>query len=179
MIDDLAFSSGAETLARCTEVEPGRKAHRPELAKALHQAKVRGVSPLIAKLERLSRNAAVLLALHVGGVRLDAVDMSEANDRAVRIMARVAQAARKAISRRTKEALAVAKARGDAGQSERSDEPASGEDRRRGPVGDRVGKRDGACSESGTSSRRYRGCGAHLTAGGCGGTRRAGTLGAA
>jgi DNA invertase Pin-like site-specific DNA recombinase len=41
-----------------------------------------------------------------------AVDMPEANDLTVGIMALVAQAEREAISRRTKEALAVAEARG-------------------------------------------------------------------
>jgi DNA invertase Pin-like site-specific DNA recombinase len=45
-------------------------------------------------------------------VRCVAVDMPEANDLTVGIMALVAQAEREAISRRTKEALAVARARG-------------------------------------------------------------------
>lgn len=99
-------------LARFTEVESGRKADRPELAKALLQAKVTGATLVIAKLDRLSRNAAFLLALRDSGVRFVAVDMPEANGLTVGIMALVAQAEREATSRCTKEALAVAKARG-------------------------------------------------------------------
>lgn len=111
-IEDFASSRGAEVLARFTEVESGRKADRPELAKALHLAKVTGATLVIAKLDRLSRNAAFLLTLRDSGVRFIAVDMPEANDLTVGIMALVAHAEREAISRRTKEALAVAKARG-------------------------------------------------------------------
>ena len=111
-IEDFAISRGAELLARFTEVESGRKADRPELAKALHLAKVTGATLVIAKLDRLSRNAAFLLALRDSGVRFIAVDMPEANDLTVGIMALVAQAEREAISRRTKEALSVAKGRG-------------------------------------------------------------------
>jgi DNA invertase Pin-like site-specific DNA recombinase len=112
VIEDFAASRGAKVQARFTEVESGRKADRPELAKALHLAKVTGATLVIAKLDRLSRNAAFLLALRDSGVRFVAVDMPEANDLTVGIMALVAQAEREAISRRTKEALAVAKARG-------------------------------------------------------------------
>ncbi len=54
-IDDLAASRGAEVIGRFTEVECGKRADRPELAKALHLAKVTGATLLIAKLDRLSR----------------------------------------------------------------------------------------------------------------------------
>ena len=111
-IEDFAASRGAEVLARFTEVESGKRADRPELTRALHLAKVTGATLVIAKLDRLSRNAAFLLTLRDSGVRFVAVDMPEANDLTVGIMALVAQAEREAISRRTKEALAVAKARG-------------------------------------------------------------------
>ena len=111
-IDAFAASRNAEVLARFTEVESGRNPDRPELAKALHLSKITGATLVIAKLDRLSRNAAFLLTLRDSGVRFLAVDLPEANDLTVGIMALVAQAEREAISRRTKEALAVAKARG-------------------------------------------------------------------
>ena len=75
-------------------------------------AKVTGATLVIAKLDRLSPNAAFLLALRDSGVRYLAVDMPEANDPTVGLIALVAQAEREAISRRTKEARAVAKAFG-------------------------------------------------------------------
>ena len=63
-------------------------------------------------MDRLSRNAAFLPHIWDSGVHFLAVDMPEANDLTVGIMALVAQQEREAISRRTREALAVAKARG-------------------------------------------------------------------
>jgi DNA invertase Pin-like site-specific DNA recombinase len=111
-IDGFAASRGAEVLARFTEVESGKNPNRPQLTAAIQLARLTGATLVIAKLDRLSRNAAFLLALRDSGVKFVAVDMPEANDLTVGIMALVAQAEREAISRRTKEALAVAKARG-------------------------------------------------------------------
>jgi DNA invertase Pin-like site-specific DNA recombinase len=111
-IEDYSEARDATILARFTEVESGRKTDRPELEKALQLAWLTGATLVIAKLDRLSRNAAFLLTLRDSGVRFVAVDMPEANDLTVGIMALVAQQEREAISRRTKEALAAAKARG-------------------------------------------------------------------
>jgi DNA invertase Pin-like site-specific DNA recombinase len=68
-------------------------------------------SQLIAKLDRLSRDAHFLLGLQKASVSFVAADVPEANEMVVGIMAVVAQAERKMISARTK-ALAAAKARG-------------------------------------------------------------------
>ena len=111
-IEAFAAASGGEVLARVTEVESGRNPDRPELARALHLARVTGATLVIAKLDRLSRNAAFLLTLRDSGVRFVACDMAEANDLTVGIMALVAQAEREAISPRTRDALAAARARG-------------------------------------------------------------------
>jgi DNA invertase Pin-like site-specific DNA recombinase len=102
----------ARVLQVFTEVESGSLSTRPELGRALHLAKVTGATLVIAKLDRLSRNAAFLLALRDSGVRFIAVDMAEANEFTVGIMALVAEQERKAISTRTRDALAAAKARG-------------------------------------------------------------------
>lgn len=95
-----------------TEVETGKNDQRPQLAAALHLAKVTGATLVIAKLDRLSRNAAFLLTLQNSGVRFVAADLPEANNLTVGIMAVVAQSEREAISTRTVAALAAAKARG-------------------------------------------------------------------
>ena len=61
---------------------------------------------VIAKLDRLSRDAHFLTGLHKAGVKFVAVDMPEANEMVVTIMAAVAQAERRMISERTSTTLA-------------------------------------------------------------------------
>jgi DNA invertase Pin-like site-specific DNA recombinase len=111
-VEDFASSRGAEVAEVFTEVETGKNDKRPELAKALHLAEVTGATLVIAKLDRLSRNAAFLLTLRDSGAKFIAADMPDANELTVGIMALVAQQEREAISKRTKEALQAAKARG-------------------------------------------------------------------
>ena len=105
-------SRGCEQLGEYVEQESGKNDARSELAKALHHAKVTGSTLVIAKLDRLSRNVAFLAALQDSGTKFVAADMPEANELTIHIMAAMAQAERKAISKRTKDALAAAKANG-------------------------------------------------------------------
>lgn len=94
------------------EVESGKRADRPELAKALERARLTGARLVIAKLDRLSRNAKFLLDLQESGVPFVAADMPHADNFTVGIMALLAQKEREMISERTRAALQAAKARG-------------------------------------------------------------------
>lgn len=101
-----------ELLAEFKEVESGKNDDRPELKKALEDCQRRGATLLIAKLDRLSRDAHFLLGLQKSGVDFVAVDMPSATPFTVGIMAVVAEDERRRISDRTKAALAAAEARG-------------------------------------------------------------------
>ena len=106
------FCDGVPAVAEFVEIESGKKDARPELAKALHRAKVTGAKLLIAKLDRLSRNVGFIAALQDSGVKFVCADMPEANELTVHLFAAIAQHERKTISQRTKVALAAAKRRG-------------------------------------------------------------------
>lgn len=95
-----------------TEVESGKRSDRPQLQAALDACRMFGAKLVIAKLDRLSRDAHFLLGLEKAGVDFVAADMPNANRLTIGIMAMVADEERRMISARTKAALQAAKARG-------------------------------------------------------------------
>jgi DNA invertase Pin-like site-specific DNA recombinase len=111
-VEDYLRRIGAVMVAEFTEVESGARNDRPQLQAALKRAQLSNATLVIAKLDRLSRNAAFLLTLRDGGTDIVAVDMPNANAVTVGIMAVIAEEERRLISERTKAAMRAAKARG-------------------------------------------------------------------
>ncbi len=119
----LAESRGARVVGWFTEIESGRKADRPQLAAAMAQARKLGAVVAVAKLDRLARDAELVLKLAreaerngFGGLLfadLPEIDATTAAGRMVlSVMASVAEFESRRIGERTREALAAARARG-------------------------------------------------------------------
>lgn len=108
--------NGKQVQPPFVEVESGKNDQRPELKKAIQRCKQTGSKLLIAKLDRLSRNASFIMNLRTelqkAGVDFVACDMPNANTLTIGVMATLAQHEREMISERTKKGLAEAKARG-------------------------------------------------------------------
>lgn len=111
-----AADKGFELLAEFLEVHTGKGADalakRPQLVAALAMAKKQGARLVAAKLDRLGRNVHFISGLIEMGVNFAAADMPDADTFQLHIYAALAQQEGKAISQRTKDALAAAKAKG-------------------------------------------------------------------
>ena len=99
-------------LSEYTDIESGKNNNRPKLIEAIAEAKRTNSKLLIAKLDRLSRNAAFIFLLRDSGVDFVCVDMPDANHMTISIMAILAEDERRRISERTSKALQELKARG-------------------------------------------------------------------
>jgi DNA invertase Pin-like site-specific DNA recombinase len=109
------IARAAPVIAAYTEVETAKRSHtrnRPQLAAAIEETIRRGATLLIAKLDRLARNVYFISGLMESKVDFVACDMPDANRLTVHIMAAFAEHEARAISERTKAALAALKARG-------------------------------------------------------------------
>jgi DNA invertase Pin-like site-specific DNA recombinase len=107
-------SNGAIVVAEFTEVESGTKddRKRPQLGAAIERCRLTGASLVVAKLDRLARNAGFVHRLRDSGVDFVCCDMPSANKLTIGILAEVAEAEGETIRRRTKEGIAQARAKG-------------------------------------------------------------------
>lgn len=98
------------------EVETGKGSDalskRPKLKAALDVCRKHGATLIIAKLDRLARNVHFISGLIETGCDFVAADMPQANKVMIQMHAVMSEWERDQISKRTKDALAVAKARG-------------------------------------------------------------------
>ena len=94
--------------------ESGKKsgADRPILAETLKACRLYGAKLIIARIDRLSRDAHFLLGLEKAGVDFVAADMPQIDRLTVGVLAMVAEQEGRMISARIKAALAAAKKRG-------------------------------------------------------------------
>lgn len=108
------FLRGVAPAQEFTEIESGRKtdSERPQLAQAIEACRIYRARLVVAKLDRLARNAYFLLKLKASGVEFICCDMPDANHLTISILAAVAEDEARRISERTKAALAARKARG-------------------------------------------------------------------
>lgn len=111
--------AGGEVVAEFQEVESGKRADRPQLAAALVSCRTRRAVLVIAKLDRLARNARFLLSVVEGSGEagvvfcdLPTVPVGPVGKFLITQMAAVAELEAGLISQRTRAALAVAKGRG-------------------------------------------------------------------
>lgn len=111
-VQKFADEQGAKVIASYEEKETGRDNERPALIKALAHARLIKGTLVVAKLDRLSRNAAFTSQLLESGVDFICCDNPHANRFTIHILAAVAENEANAISTRTREALAVAKRKG-------------------------------------------------------------------
>jgi DNA invertase Pin-like site-specific DNA recombinase len=106
------FLNGHKPLKEYIEVETGKRNDRPKLAEAIQACRTFKARLVIARLDRLGRNAHFLLGLKEAGVDFVAADNPDTNKFTVGIRAVMAEEESRLISERTRAALAAAKRRG-------------------------------------------------------------------
>ena len=134
-VNALAGRNNGPILAEYVEVETGKMADRPRLHEAIHHAQLSNATLVVAKLDRLARNAAFTLALQKSGLPFVCCDNEHATPLTIGFLALIAQHEVEQIAARTKAALQSAKARGTLLGSNRPgfwDEPTRAEGRKRG-----------------------------------------------
>lgn len=112
MVRDFVAANGGEIVREFTEIESGKHDNRPELMKAMKHASLVGGRLLVGKLDRLSRDLHFITSLQKSRVDFVVSDMPNCDSFTINIYGALAQRERELISARTKQGLAIAKAKG-------------------------------------------------------------------
>jgi DNA invertase Pin-like site-specific DNA recombinase len=111
-IRDYVAANNGCLVGEYSETMSGRRIDRPELAMALTTCRIMGAILLIARLDRLSRNVAMIARLMESGVDFVATDFPYANKFTIHVLSAVAEYESRLQSERMKAVLAALKQRG-------------------------------------------------------------------
>jgi DNA invertase Pin-like site-specific DNA recombinase len=129
-VREAAARNGATIIAEYIEVETGKSSKRPKLHEAIRHARLTNSTLVVAKLDRLARNAYFTRTLKESKQKFICCDNEKANDLTIDLLAVIAEHEARAIATRTREALAIAKDRGTLLGSKRPGHWDGREDRR-------------------------------------------------
>jgi len=104
--------AGGNLFQTFTDIESGGNDDRDQLTRAISRCKTEGLTLIVTKLDRLTRDAAYALELRKNGLKLVICDQPDGGELLYGINAVLGQHERSMISERTIAALAAAKARG-------------------------------------------------------------------
>jgi DNA invertase Pin-like site-specific DNA recombinase len=111
-VRDYVVANPGRLIAEYSETASGRRNERPQLAVALTTCRIMGAILVIARLDRLSRNTAMIARLMESGVDFVAADFPDANRFTVHVLAAVAEYESNIQSERMKAVLRALKQRG-------------------------------------------------------------------
>jgi DNA invertase Pin-like site-specific DNA recombinase len=109
---DYVNANHGHLISEYSETLSGRRNDRPQLAMALTACKIMGAVLVIGRLDRLSRNVAMIARLMDSGLDFVATDFPYANKFTIHVLAAVAEYESRLQSERMKAILATAKQRG-------------------------------------------------------------------
>ena len=114
MCDNFIKQNNGEQVREFMDVESGTHRDRKGLWQAIEYCKNNNCSLVIAKLDRLARDVEFTFKVINTGIDIHFTDMPVVNSMILGVFASVAQYEREMTSKRTKDALAAKKARGEA-----------------------------------------------------------------
>jgi DNA invertase Pin-like site-specific DNA recombinase len=111
-VRDYVIANSGHLVGEFSETASGRRNNRPQLALALTTCRIMGAILVIARLDRLSRNTAMIARLMESGIDFVAADFPYANRFTIHVLAAVAEYESKIQSERMKAVLGALKQRG-------------------------------------------------------------------